>query len=155
MTVKEKAEFKKRLYEKCIDIIEQRITESLHAMNNSQAAANAEEKSSAGDKYETSRAMSHLEKDMHAKQLEANRKELSVLLNTGCSRQYKSAAAGSIVQCTGMSFFIIAGLGKINFEDKIVFLLSPYAPMARSLFNKKNGSKFIFNKKEELITDIF
>jgi hypothetical protein len=38
-------------------------------MESAQQSANSEEKSSAGDKYETSRAMGHLEKDMHARQL--------------------------------------------------------------------------------------
>ena len=45
-------------------MIKQRIAAATLAIENAQSAANAEEKSSAGDKYETSRAMSHLEKDM-------------------------------------------------------------------------------------------
>jgi len=155
MSAEQKNEFKKRLYQKCIFIIEERIATTALAMVNSQEAANAEEKSSAGDRYEISRAMSHQEKEMYAKQLQANRLELEALLNIDCSRSFESATTGSIVGCKNFSFFIIIGLGKIIFEEKIVFLLSPHAPMAQSLFNKKKGDLIYFNKKEELITDVF
>ncbi|WP_258539158.1 hypothetical protein [Chitinophaga oryzae] len=50
----------------------QRIAVTQRAMDEAQAAANQESKSSVGDKYETARAMSHMEKDMHARQLLAH-----------------------------------------------------------------------------------
>lgn len=48
--------------------IEERITITKLAIANAQEAANSQDKSSAGDKYETGRAMGHLEKDMYARQ---------------------------------------------------------------------------------------
>ena len=73
MNEQQKIDFKKALKTRCIEILEQRIDASYNSMQNAQAAANEEEKSSAGDKYETGRAMNHLEKDMHARQLAANK----------------------------------------------------------------------------------
>lgn len=75
MTEIQKRDCKKRLQKKCIEIIEERITTIRMAMNDAQASANNEEKSSAGDKYETSRAMSHLQKDMQATRLSSIMKE--------------------------------------------------------------------------------
>ena len=62
-------ELKKLLIAHCTALLVQRITVSETAMKNAQESANSEDKSSAGDKYETSRAMGHLDRDMNAKQL--------------------------------------------------------------------------------------
>jgi transcription elongation GreA/GreB family factor len=153
--MKEKIEYKKRLHQYCMAIIQQRINATLQAMQNAQAAANSEEKSSAGDKYETSRAMSHLEKDMHARQLAANQNELAALLAVDTNSIHASVTTGSIVTCNNVTFYIAAGLGKISFENDTVYILSPNAPVAKSLLNKVIGNRVNFNNKEIIIEAIF
>jgi len=155
MTDVEKIAFKQALMQKCVELIEKRIAAAALAMANAQAAANAEEKSSAGDKYETSRAMSHLEKDLHARQLAANRLELSAALSVDCAHLYDSVVTGCFVDCGAYSFFIAAGLGKIHFAGKEIYLLSPNAPVAKLLFKKVQGSQLIFNKVEMVIQTVF
>ena len=155
LTNNEKTAFKKKLLQKSIELIERRIDEAFNAMTNAQAASNSEEKSSAGDKYETSRAMSHLEKDMHSRQLAANKLELAALYSINCSSLYDRVATGSLTRCEGSSFFIAAGLGKINIDGEDIFLLSPNAPLAKLLLGKKIGDLVNFNKKELVITEIF
>lgn len=155
MNTQQKIDFKKKLQQSCIAIIEKRISASYQAMENAQAAANNEEKSSAGDKYETGRAMSHLEKDMYAKQWVANKKELINMLSINCNKIYEGATAGSVVKCDEFSFFIAAGLGKTFIDEKPVYLLSPYAPIASLLNNKKAGDVILFNNKELIIGDVY
>ena len=153
--MEQKKVYKKRLHQHCIALIQQRITAAIASMQNAQAAANSEEKSSAGDKYETSRAMSHLEKDMHARQLAANQQELAALLAVDCNTIHTSVSTGSIVNCNDITFYIAAGLGKISFEDKTIYVLSPNAPVAKSLLQKVAGNKVNFNNKELIISAIF
>jgi len=155
MNDQQKIVFKKKLQQSCISIIEKRIASSYRSMENAQDAANNEEKSSAGDKYETGRAMGHLEKDMYAKQWVTNKKELAALLTINCDTIYQSATAGSVVKCSEFSFFIAAGLGKILIEEEPFFLLSPYAPIAMLLNNKKAGDIILFNNKEIIIKDVY
>ena len=155
MTIKQKLLYKKNLHQHCITIIQQRIDATIQSMQNAQAAANSEEKSSAGDKHETSRAMSHLEKDMHARQLAANQQELAALLAVDCTKLYTVVATGSIVVCNGLSFFIAAGLGKITFQEVVIYLLSPHAPVAKLLLHKVAGNSITFSNKEILIKDVF
>ncbi len=155
MTEPEKREHKKRLQKKCVDIFEERAASIRSSMNEAQSMANSEEKSSAGDKYETSRAMSHLEKDMHAKQLSANMKELESLFSIDCNEIYNSGQKGSLVNCETISFFIATGLGKLIFENKVVFLVSPEAPVSKILSGKKPGDVILFNKKEYMIIDVY
>ncbi len=153
--MEQKLSYKKKLHQHCIAIIQQRIDAAKESMQNAQAAANSEEKNSAGDKYETSRAMSHLEKDMHARQLAANQNELAALLAVDCNKIRTSVTTGSIVDCDELLFFIAAGLGKISFNGGTIYLLSPNAPVARSLVHKVAGNKIIFNNKEIIIKDVF
>jgi hypothetical protein len=151
----DKVNFKKRLLKQCVEMIKQRIAAAALAIENAQSAANAEEKSSAGDKYETSRAMSHLEKDMYSRQLLANQQELEALLTVDCDKLYDSIKIGSFVFCKDVAFFIAAGLGKINFEGIELYLVSPLAPMAKMVFNKKVGAIFTFKKMELFIKATF
>jgi hypothetical protein len=155
MSIKEKRALKNRLHQQCIAIIQQRIAAAIASMQNAQAAANSEEKSSAGDKYETSRAMSHLEKDMHARQLAANQQELAALLAVDCNTIHTSVSKGSIVTCKEITFYVAAGLGKISFEGETIFVLSPNASVAKSLLQKVAGNKVNFNNKELIISAIF
>src|ERR1700676_821055 len=110
MNEQQKIDFKNTLKKRCVEIIELRIASSHNAMENAQAAANEEEKSSAGDKHETSRAMRHLEKEMYARQLLANKKDMEGLLSVNCNQIYDNIIPGCFVKCTGVSFFIAAGL---------------------------------------------
>ena len=150
-----KNEYKIRLHTFCIEIIKERISATIQSIQNAQAAANSEEKSSAGDKYETSRAMSHLEKDMHSRQLVANQTELAQLLNVKTNNTHTHIAIGSIVISAGFTFFIAAGLGKISFEGETVYVLSPNAPVAKSILNQTTGNKIIFNNKEMVIDNVY
>lgn len=155
MNQQEKINFKKSLQIKCIGVVEERITLSYSLIENAQSAANAEEKSSAGDKYETGRAMNHLEKEMYTKQWLANKKEMATILSIGCTQIHSVVKPGSVVKTAEFCFFILAGLGKVSMGGEIIFCLSPFAPFAQILMNKKIGDVVIFNKREIMISDIF
>lgn len=155
MTVSEKIALKTRLKQHCIAVIEQRIAASKAIIDNAQEAANNEEKSSAGDKYETARAMSHLEKDMHARQLAEHRKDLAALNVIDTTIIHTSVTSGALIDCNAVSFFIAAGLGKQQVDDKIIWFLSPQAPLLKQLLHKKTGDSFTFSNNTVAITDIY
>jgi hypothetical protein len=155
VTDTEKIAFKNSLRDFARTVIEKRVAAAQLAMDNAQQAANNEEKSSAGDKYETARAMGHLEKDMHARQLAEHIKELGMLHTVDVNRLYTTAATGSLIECEQQSFFIAAGLGKQIVEGKQVIFLSQHAPLVKLLQGKKAGDQFLFNNKMVTIIDIF
>lgn len=135
--------------------LQQRIAVIREKMEAAQQSANSEEKSSAGDKYETSRAMNHLEKEMHGKQLAENLKELSLLYEINVNNVYDKVAAGTVVQCDTVCFFIAAGLGKHTIDNTTVIFLSPHAPLAAQLRQKQVGEEWVFNKQPLTIQAIF
>jgi len=61
---------KKKLYDHCVNCINDKIAAIDDEMRSIQSSANEETKSSAGDRYETSRAMMMLEKEKFASQME-------------------------------------------------------------------------------------
>ncbi len=155
MTDPEKILFKNQLKQAGLAIIRQRIDTAKKAIDEAQMAANQEEKSSAGDKYETGRAMGHLHKDMHARQMAEQVKELEALQSIGTDRLYPGASAGAYCQCQDAGFFIAAGLGKQIINGRPVFFLSPQAPLAKLLVDKKPGDHFSFNGVTTIIEAVF
>ncbi|MBO9572406.1 MAG: hypothetical protein J7497_09390 [Chitinophagaceae bacterium] len=138
----------------CENIIDERIAATKALMNNAQMAANNEGKSSAGDKYETSRAMSHLEKDMHARQLMNHLNELAAVRAVKVDIIYSTVVAGAVVECATGTFFISAGLGKQFVDDVPVIFLSPQSPLAKKMNSRRVGDIISYNG-EEKITAIY
>ncbi|HVU97195.1 MAG TPA: hypothetical protein VHE34_18325 [Puia sp.] len=137
--------YKASLKRWALDHLSQRIATTTEAMRDAQDAANSEEKSSAGDKYETGRAMGHLQKEMHARQLAELVRELAAL-----------HAVNEVVLRTGnLDFFIGIGLGKQTIGDRTVIFLSPHAPLALSLQGKKAGDTIVFQRESLTISEIF
>ena len=155
MTEPEKIAFKNTLKLAAQQIIEQRIAVAKTLINNAQEAANSEEKSSAGDKYETSRAMSQLEKEMHSRQLAQQIHELALLNAVKTDVIYTMVTTGACIECAETVFFLAAGLGKQTVEGKEIIFLSPQAPLAKQLHHKKAGEHFVFNGKEIAISAIY
>jgi hypothetical protein len=155
VTEPEKIAFKNKLKLAARQIIDQRIAAAKTLINNAQEAANSEEKSSAGDKYETARAMSQLEKEMHSKQLAQQLKELALLHEVKTDVIYTRVLPGACIECAGTVFFIAAGLGKQTIDEQLIIFLSPLAPLAKALQNKKAGDLFLFNGKDVIIDAVY
>ena len=84
-----------------------------------------------------------------------NKNELALLGTIDFNKLYETAVAGSFINCAEYNFFIAAGLGKIDFEGTTVYLLSVNAPLAKGLYNKKQGDTIRFQNKELTIESIF
>jgi hypothetical protein len=154
MTENELANFKISLISLCKNQLERRIAQCQEQMRSAQEAANEEEKSSAGDKYETSRAMSQLNKDMYARQLMENQEELSMFLSLIKQEAMGVVKAGNLVDCDKILFFIAVGLGKLEFEGRTLVVLSPSAPLAKNLIGKRIGDSIAFNNSRFQIIGI-
>ena len=155
ITDQERLVLKQRLKQWALDHIGQRIATANEAMTQAQEAANNEEKSSAGDKYETGRAMGHLQKEMHARQLAESMKELATLHAVPVEPLCREGRPGALLQADGIAFFISAGLGKRVIDGHTVVFLSPQAPLAAQLQGKKSGDQIAFNKSLVTIREVF
>lgn len=155
MTDAEKIAYKHNLKRWALDHIAQRIAAAREVIDQAREATNNEEKSSAGDKYETARAMGQLQQEMYARQLSEYIKELAVLHSVNTETLSPEGKAGAFLQGENLAFFIAAGLGRHVIDGKPVFFLSPQAPLAKLLQNKKPGDHITFNNINTTIQMVF
>jgi hypothetical protein len=133
------------------ELLDERMKAAWTAMEAAQESANDQSKSSAGDKYETSRSMGQLDRNMHAKQYEQIRLEKTVLERITTSASASRGAVGSLIATTAGWFFISVSLGVLKFEDETVIAVSSSSPVGLSLLGKAEGEKFRFQNKEQQI----
>jgi len=155
VTDTEKIAFKNKLRRWALDHISQRINTARGAIDQAREAANSEEKSSAGDKYETGRAMGHLQQEMHARQLTEYLKELATLHSVNTEQLYSAGRPGAFLRGEGLAFFIAAGLGRHNIDGETIFFLSPNAPLARLLQNLTAGDHITSGQINTTIREVF
>ena len=134
--------------EQLIEVIKNQLNERMetawNAMQAAQASANEESKSSAGDKYETARAMGQLDRDMFARQFEQAHHEMLSLQRIQTGVEATVVIVGSLVDTTMGLFFIAVSLGSLTIEGKKVMVVSPQSPIGQLLMGKKAGESFNF-----------
>ncbi len=146
---------KEEVLRSCYEEVEKKIAQAKAMMDAAQASANEETKSSAGDKYETGRAMAQQERDKAAAQMEMSLKLKRAFDQIKPEQQLESAAFGSMV-CTNQAiFFISTGLGQIELDGTQVFVVSPLAPLSQKLLGKKAGDSITFNGREYGIQSVY
>ncbi len=145
---------KQKLYNKCVQIVDEKIAIAEKLMKDAQESANNEEKSTAGDKFDTARSMSQIERNMYAKQLTEAGFLKKALINLSYKNAAESVEAGSLVSTHSEEFFISIGLGKLIVNKKEYLVISPISPIGQLLLDKKVGDSFSFMSAEHEILSI-
>lgn len=142
------------LYMQCMEYVMQRIETAKQALSHAQESANAEEKSSAGDKYETGRAMAHLEREKALEQLNEAIKLKSALEKVSQNNSSDRVGLGSIVFTGTHNFYLAISAGKLTTEGIEFVALAPASPLGAILLGCQKGDQFIFNKQTLVIAEI-
>jgi transcription elongation GreA/GreB family factor len=148
-------ELKKELYQQCLVYVQNRMEAARQAIEEAQKASNDDTKSSAGDKFETGRAMMEQETKRNTIQLnEANK--LKVALNQlNPNIVHDRAETGSLVITNDGNFYIAISAGKIIFNGEVYFAISPASPVGLLLIGRKKGEEFRLKDKHYQIKMIF
>ncbi len=145
---------KTSIHEHCLNLVQQKITEAESAIREAQNAANEETKSSAGDKYETGRAMMHLEQEKFSSQRAAARQLKKVLDQIDPNRPLSQVSLGSFVQTNRGWFYVAVGLGQIEIKGCSCFVISPAAPLAKAIWGRQAGEIATFQKQNIQIMEV-
>jgi transcription elongation GreA/GreB family factor len=145
---------KSQLLEKIKSIIEKRMDTSWQAMEAAKNSANEEGKSSAGDKYETARAMGQLDREMNGRMYEQARQERLLLDKIDPQTVFSKVAFGALVETSMGVFFVTIGVGIVEFEGKNVMAISPQSPIGQVIVGKMIGDSFDFRGKMQKIISI-
>lgn len=149
-----KMTLKEQIYQNCLAYIADKIQSTQQSILSAQETSHAETKSSAGDKYETTRAMMQIDIETHTKRLAEAQDLQQTLLQINWQASHEKVGLGSLVYTNQGAFFIAIGIGQLKITDQTYFVISPTAPIANSLMRKKVGDSFVFNQKSYQILDI-
>ncbi len=139
---------------RCQQYVESRIATATRYMNDAQEAANDEQRSSAGDKYETGRAMMQIERDKAAAQLSEAFRLRNAFSQILPEINSQKIVLGSLVTTKTKKIFICIGIGKLNLEGEDILVVAPTSPLGASLMGLARNDKFNFNGEMIQILDI-
>ena len=145
---------KQQLHDQCIAYVQTRMAAAEHAFKDAEKASNDDTKSSAGDKYETGRAMMQQEKDRNTIQLnEANK--LMVALNLISTKGTSSIAEnGSLIITNNGKFYLAISAGTLIIDNESYFALSAASPIGMKLKGLKAGDEFVLNGKGYKVLEV-
>jgi hypothetical protein len=146
---------KKEVFGLALSKINLRISELEILMAELKESLENESKSSAGDKHETGRAMVQLEQEKLSKQMTELLLMRRILEQINPSIKHVKIGIGSLVETTMGWYFISVGLGPIEKDGKVIFVLNPQAPLGQKLVGKKEGESIDMNGKMEEIHQVY
>lgn len=148
-------EFKKHIINACKSHLENKILSLNTIIKEVSESSNAESKSSAGDKHETSKSMMHLEIEKLGTQLKEAELQLADFEKINFTKKHQIIEQGSLVETNKGYFLIASSIGKIDVDGKIIFVISSKSPLAIAFSGKQQKNNVSFNGVQYLINAIY
>ncbi|MDN3550905.1 3-oxoacyl-ACP synthase [Mucilaginibacter aquaedulcis] len=148
------SDLKKKLYDLCISYVRKSMDAAELGIQEAQKASNEDTKSSAGDKYETGRAMMQQETNRNLAQLNEANKLLVALNRISTSSSAAKAETGSVIITSNGNFYLAISAGSLSVDGKTYFAVSPASPVGLLLAGKTAGESFMLNGKQYLIQSV-
>ncbi|GAB2762181.1 transcription elongation factor [Salinimicrobium soli] len=151
----DKTELKEGLIEAGKAHVEGKIFSVQKAIDDLEDALKLETKCSMGDKYETGRAMLHLEFEKLAVQMEELKKLKKTLSLVPSKKLLETVTFGSVVITSQANYFVAIPAGKFVVNSEEFFAVGANAPVAKALLSHQKGDEVIFNGNSITIKDVF
>ncbi len=134
--------------------LDERLTISTQTYNDALESRNNDTKSSAGDKYETSRAMMQQEMDNAEAIIHQVKMFKNELQRLPVEEKSDKVISGSFVETDLGLYFLGLSLGKIEIQNQIVYAISTASPLGKMLLHKKVGDEISLNNTKQSIKSI-
>jgi transcription elongation GreA/GreB family factor len=145
---------KEQLYQQCIAYVQSRMQAAEQAFKAAEQAQNEDTKSSAGDKYETGRAMMQQEKDRNTTQLNEANKLIVALNRISTGGTADKVETGSLVITNNGKFYLAISAGNLTIEGESYFAISPASPIGMKMVGLNVGEEFSLNGKSYKIEKV-
>ncbi len=149
-----KRDLKYLLHSELVNAIKSKITILNTTILSAKESRDSDSKSSAGDKYETGRAMMHIEIEKNEVQLSKALKLKKELSEIDLLKDYRKVEFGSLVITNHGNYFISIGIGKLNGDYQDCYAISLASPIGRLFQNKEKGDVVKFQDREIIIENI-
>lgn len=113
-------------------------------INSTTESRDSANKSSAGDKHETSRAKIQTEIDNYSRQLDLALNNLHIIEKVDSSKNNNIATQGSLITTDKGVFFISIGIGKLQIRSNNYFIISLLSPIGSVIKGLSKNEKFTF-----------
>lgn len=146
---------KSKVYTHCQQLLLDKKRVLQQAFHELTEGSKNDNKSTAGDKHETARAMMQLEQEKLSKQLNEIQEQLNELQKITLDNNYNTISKGSFFKTNKGYFYILVALGKIEIENQMVYIISAQSPLAQKLLGLQQGDKTSMNNIEYSIEQIY
>ena len=141
---------KDKVLEACYAYLAKRVEQIQLAIDDANYSIREETKSSAGDKYETSREMIQQDLTRYQQQLMLAQQDQDILKKIEEQNiVHQAVGLGSLVKTNKGTYFVSISIGELKIEESSVFVISLQSPIGQGLKGKKVGDLFTFRANQE------
>lgn len=145
---------KEKLTAKVISHLEEGLSDIRASIKDAEEAANQEEKSSAGDKFETGREMMQLEMSKLASQENQQYKMLEMARAIRADKTMHEVQSGAVVRTEQGVFLFLAPVGKLKADGVEFYGVSIQSPLGQKLLGLKKGETTELNGRKLTVLDL-
>lgn len=139
----------------CTSLIQQKVDTIRGVLQQIAEAKTKETKSSAGDKFETGRAMLQRQEEQNGIQLLNALEQLQQIEDISRRMTGDEIGPGNLVVTKKKRrYYLSIGLGKVEFDGTVYFCVSAAAPIGQLLMGLKVGDTFSFNGQEDKVVEV-
>jgi len=113
-----------------------------------------ETKSSAGDKFETGRAMMQMEQDKTESQLAVLNVTKNQLKQISHEMDCPEGMVGAIIKTDADNYYISVSLGKVVVDEVTYYAISPAAPLSKLMMGCVVGDVVEFRGREVRVLEV-
>jgi len=145
---------KSMILEDMLRRIDEKTATIQDAIATAKESRDSDAKSSAGDKYETGRAMMQIEIQNKEQQLGQNLGLKKVVMTIDPKAKSESVTLGSYIKTNRGDIFISVPLGMLKAEDYDCMAISLASPLGRAFNGHKVGDSITFNGNSYQILEL-
>lgn len=142
------------IYQHCLQQVTEHINQLQSILADLRQSTANETKSTAGDKYETARAILHIEQENTNRQLAEALAKKAALQSIDVNSISNKVSNGSLVTTNKGLLFISIAMGKMIVDNKPVIVFSPQSPLGSKLMGLGVGESAAINNTTYLIEAI-
>jgi len=150
-----KRELKTTLLNHCFSVKKEQIEDLSNSVASIKDAVESNDKSSAGDKHETSRENANQTLLIYGAQRKKAIEDLMLLQMIKPDVLYDKVQAGAVVVMNDLVLFIAEMSDRLSIDSTVINIVPPNGPLLKEIYGKGAGYTFTFNKRSYQIIDVF
>lgn len=145
---------KSEIYAACIAKQQTKIAELQNAIDKVQESIVGEDNSTAGNKFETARAMGQEEMDRLNQTMNVAVRDMNILNQIDAEKPCDSVQLGAYIVTDKKVMYMATGIGRLEVGSENIFVVSPSSPIGQQLMGLKKGGELSFGGKKEKVVSV-